>query len=85
MKKKAACVEVGLTTEQIILAVKRLKKPEQQEFLEDLLAATSPQYLASIREAKADVRAIRAYDAAKASGEKPVPFRDAIRRIERKR
>ncbi len=32
-----------------------------------------------------ELEAIREYDAAKASGEKPIPFEQAIRDIERKR
>lgn len=37
---------------EIIVAVKKMKKEEREAFLEDLLASTSPEYLASIREAR---------------------------------
>ncbi|MCZ2111557.1 MAG: hypothetical protein LC118_18685 [Dehalococcoidia bacterium] len=36
----------------IISAVQRMKKSERDEFLEDLLTAASPDFLASIREAR---------------------------------
>ncbi|HOW53722.1 MAG TPA: hypothetical protein PLR60_03625 [Syntrophorhabdaceae bacterium] len=36
-----------------------MKKKERDAFLEDLLAATSPEYLASIKEARADHKAGR--------------------------
>ena len=35
---------------------KKMKKTERDGFLEELLAATSPQYLRSIREARADYK-----------------------------
>ncbi|HJT20844.1 MAG TPA: hypothetical protein VJ746_10265 [Nitrospira sp.] len=50
-------VEVNPTT--VIKAVKKMKKKEQLVFLEDLLAATSPEYLRSIREARRDHKAGR--------------------------
>jgi PHD/YefM family antitoxin component YafN of YafNO toxin-antitoxin module len=52
-------IEVDVTTEQVIQAVKRMKKAQRDEFIEELLAATSPEYLASIRQARADARAGR--------------------------
>ena len=51
-----ATLEVDLSASQIIAAVKRMKKAARQEFIEDLLAATSPEYLRSIREAREDHR-----------------------------
>ena len=45
-----------IASQQIIIAVKQMKKSDRQAFLEDLLAATSPEYLASIREAREDYR-----------------------------
>jgi hypothetical protein len=47
-------MEVGL--DLVIEAVRKMKKREQQAFLEDLLAATSPEYLQSIREARRDAK-----------------------------
>ena len=40
-----------------IQAVKKMKKKECLLFLEDLMAATSPEYLRSIREARRDYKA----------------------------
>ncbi len=40
-------------------AVKKMRKREREAFLEDLLAATSPDYLKSIQEARADEQAGR--------------------------
>jgi len=45
--------------EKIIAAIKKMTKRERDSFLEDLLAATSPEYLESIKEARADYRAQR--------------------------
>lgn len=45
--------------EEIIEAVKNMKKKEREAFIEDLLAATSPEYLMSIKEARADYKADR--------------------------
>ncbi|HUT55576.1 MAG TPA: hypothetical protein VM658_19455 [bacterium] len=52
-------VRVEIAPEEIIKAVKGMKKREREAFLEDLLAATSPEYLSSIREARSDYKAGR--------------------------
>ena len=52
-------VKVQVKAEEIIGAIKRMKKRERDVFLEDLLASTSPEYLKSIREARADFKAKR--------------------------
>lgn len=49
-------VKVDLNRAELIKAIKAMKKKERDAFLEDLLAATSPVYLESIREARADYR-----------------------------
>jgi len=54
-------MQINLTQEQIINAIKALDEIEQQDFIEDLLAAISPDYLASIREAREDYREGRVY------------------------
>jgi PHD/YefM family antitoxin component YafN of YafNO toxin-antitoxin module len=59
MSAHQVVLEVELTREQIISAIRRMKQAERREFIEDLLAATSPAYLSSIREARADRRAGR--------------------------
>ncbi len=52
-------VKMAVKPEEIIEAVKRMKREDRVVFLEDLLAATSPEYLATIREARKDYRAGR--------------------------
>ncbi|KAA0231185.1 hypothetical protein EDS67_03800 [candidate division KSB1 bacterium] len=49
-------LSVPVSIEQIVQAVKKMKKNDQRALIEDLLAATSPDYLASIREAREDYR-----------------------------
>jgi hypothetical protein len=50
--------------EEIIRAVKRMKKKERDIFLEDLLASVSPEYLESIKTARDDYknRRVRSHD-----------------------
>jgi len=57
MPNKAIKMEVD--PEKIIEAVRNMKKTERDSFLENLLAATSPEYLKSIKEARDDYRAGR--------------------------
>lgn len=52
-------LKMDISAEMIIKAVKRMKKAARQGFLEDLIAATSPEYLQSIRDARRDFRAGR--------------------------
>jgi len=52
-------LRVNLTQKELIAAVKAMKKKERDTLIEDLLAATSPEYLSSIREARADYKAGR--------------------------
>jgi len=52
-------IKMEIHPEEIIQAVKKMKKREREEFLEDLIASTSPEYLASIKEARADYKAGR--------------------------
>jgi hypothetical protein len=52
-------VKLDISPDEVIRAVKKMKKGDRDAFLEDLLAATSPEYLASIKEARADYRAGR--------------------------
>jgi hypothetical protein len=49
-------VKMEVSPETIIRAVKRMKKSVRQVFWEDLIAATSPEYLQSIRETPRDLR-----------------------------
>lgn len=52
-------VRINLALEELIEAIKQMKKRERDYFVEQLLATTSPQYLESIREARADYKAGR--------------------------
>ena len=52
-------VKIKITPKELIAAVKEMKKKERDAFLEDLLASTSPEYLQSIKEARADYKAGR--------------------------
>ena len=52
-------IKVEVKPQDIIAAVKKMKKEERDSFLEDLLASTSPEYLRSIKEARADYKSGR--------------------------
>jgi len=52
-------VKMEVSQETIIRAVKGMRKSIRRAFLEDLIAATSPEYLQSIREARRDYKAGR--------------------------
>lgn len=52
-------IKMEVKPEEIIRAVKKMKKKEREAFLEDLLASTSPVYVRSIKEARADYKAGR--------------------------
>jgi hypothetical protein len=50
-------VKVEVRPEEIIDAVRKMKRGQREAFLEDLLASTAPDYLKSIREARAQFKA----------------------------
>jgi len=50
-------LKVPISANEIIEAVKRMKKKDRESFIEDLLALTSPDYLHSIREAREEYKA----------------------------
>jgi hypothetical protein len=52
-------VKVPISSDDIIDAVKKMKKHERESFIEDLLAMTSPDYLQSVKEARVDYKAGR--------------------------
>jgi len=52
-------LKVPISTDEIIEAVKKMKKHDREAFIEDLLAMTSPEYLQSIKEARAEYKAGR--------------------------
>ncbi len=49
-------LKVPIAPKDIIDAVKKMKKNDRDAFIEDLLAMTSPDYLHSIKEARADYK-----------------------------
>ncbi len=52
-------IKVNLSRQEIIGAVKSMNKKDRDDFLEELLATTSPEYLKSIKDARADYKAGR--------------------------
>lgn len=50
-------LKVPISADEIIEAVKRMKKKDREAFIEDLLAITSPDYLQSISEAREEYKA----------------------------
>ena len=52
-------IKMEIKAEAIIAAIKKMTKRDRDSFLEDLLASTSPEYLKSIKEARADYKASR--------------------------
>jgi hypothetical protein len=54
-------ITISISSEQIIAVVKQMEQEQREAFIEDLLAAVSPAYLTSIREAREDYQAGRVY------------------------
>ena len=52
-------IKMEIKPEVIIAALNKMPKKERDSLLEDLLASTSPEYLKSIKEARADYKAGR--------------------------
>ena len=52
-------IKVNLSRQEIIDAVKSMNKRDRDDFLEELLATTSPEHLESIKDARADYKAGR--------------------------
>lgn len=50
-------LKVNLTSAQLISAIKKMKKRERDSFIEVILAATSPEYIESIKKARSDYKA----------------------------
>jgi len=62
-------IQPAISPDQIILAVKSMGKEQQGAFIEDLLAAVSPEYPESIREAREDYKAGRVFSHEEVFGE----------------
>ena len=54
-----AGIKLGLSVKDLVAALNKLSAEDRELFIENLLAATSPDYLNSIREAREDYRAGR--------------------------
>jgi len=54
--KSEPVVKVSVSLEELVTALREMKDEDREWFLENLLAATSPDYLKSIREAREDFR-----------------------------
>ncbi len=52
-------IKMEIKPEVIIAALNKMPKKERDSFLEDLFVSTSPEYLKSIKEARADYKAGR--------------------------
>ena len=52
-------IKIEIKPEEIIEAVRKMKKKERDAFLEELIAVASPEYLESIRDARADYKSGR--------------------------
>ena len=65
----AQTVQVSIRPTEIIDAVKKMKKKDREAFVEDLLAATSPEYVKSIKEARAEYRAGKKFSHEEVFGE----------------
>lgn len=49
-------LKVPISTDEIVGAVKKMKKKERETFIEDLIASTSPEYVQSIKEARTEYK-----------------------------
>lgn len=49
-------IKIGLSAKELIAAIKQLSEEDREFFIENLLAATSPEYLESIKEARRDYK-----------------------------
>jgi predicted transposase YdaD len=56
MVNNLAALKIGFPLKEVISAINDLKPDEKEFFIENLLAATSPEYLQSIKEAREDYR-----------------------------
>ncbi len=49
-------VKVPISKDDIIEAVKKMKKADREAFVEDLLAIASPEYIQSVKEARTEYK-----------------------------
>ena len=55
-QEKGLTVKVDISLEELVAALREMGDEDRKWFLENLLAATSPEYLKSIQEAREDYR-----------------------------
>jgi hypothetical protein len=63
-------VKIGFSLKEVISAINELEPEEKEFFIENLLAATSPEYLDSIKEAREDYRNHRVFSHEEVFGKK---------------
>ncbi len=52
-------IKVEIEPNEVITAIKQMSEEDRESFIEDLLAAISPEYIDSIKESRADYNAGR--------------------------
>ncbi|HLF09131.1 MAG TPA: hypothetical protein VI789_07280 [Dehalococcoidia bacterium] len=62
--EKASMLKVGVSLEELVKALQEMDEEDREWFVENLVAATSPEYLKSIEEAGQDYREGRAVSVA---------------------
>jgi len=55
-KRDRTEVKIGVSVEELISAINELDKEDREFLIESLLAATSPEYIHSVEEARVDYR-----------------------------
>jgi len=60
-RTKIPGLKVSISFDDLVNALKKLSPENREEFIENLLAATSPSYINSIREARAEYQKGKVY------------------------
>ena len=61
MAETSTTINISISREQIVEAIKKMDESAREAFIEDLIAMLSPAYLESIREARRDYKTGRTY------------------------
>ena len=64
-------LEIGIKFDDLVEALKKLNDKDREEFIENLLAATSPLYIDSIKEARVEYKKGKVLSHEEVFGEKP--------------
>ena len=59
--EKLSKIRVGISLQELVSALEEMSSKDREFFIENLLAATSPEYLESIKEARKDYKEGRIY------------------------